>query len=221
MFPLPSRSWLPLLLGCALSGFAAASARAELSFDEKILQLRSSPSEHSAAGVFRFENTGSEPVTIRKVHTTCGCTTAKLAKMTYRPGERGELATVFKYGFARGPLRKLLSVETEDGTTIPLEIHVRVEAPVTATPTLVFWRTSEAAKPKTVTIEVQPGVPAEVGPAECDSDDFQVGLAKSETGYLLTVTPRDTTQRAKARIRLPTRPAGAEPGSLTIYARVQ
>ncbi len=209
-------AWCWMMLGLAVS------AQAGLRFEKKTLELASSPKERSVAGIFRFQNDGVAPVTIRQVNTTCGCTTAKLSQSTYQPGESGEIETVFKYGFARGPLRKLLSVELADGTEIPLEIHVRVEAPVLARPTLVYWRKGESGGTRNVAIEIGAGIDAVVGPVECDSDDFSVALRKNEaSGYTLAVTPRSTAERAKGRIRLTTRVAGGEPEMLTIYARVQ
>ncbi len=210
----------PLLL--LLAGFILLSARARagLRFEENIIELHSSPREMSVPGVFRFQNDGKELVTIRKVRTSCGCTTAKLDKMTYQPGEHGEIHTVFKYGFARGPLRKLLTVELADDTEIPLEIHVRVEAPVTASPTLVYWREGEAPETRTVAIRIQPGVKVELGQVECDSEFFKAAVGKREGQFVLEVTPGHTDRKAKARIRLPTKADGV-PGQLTVYARVQ
>lgn len=210
------------LIGAVITLGLTVSAQAGLQFEEKIIELASSPKERSVAGTFRFKNDGDAPVTIRKVHTTCGCTTAKLSQTTFQPGETGQIDTVFKYGFARGPLRKLLSVELADGTELPLEIRVTVEAPVQASPTLVYWRQGQSAESKEIAIEVGSGFDAAIGPVESDDENFTVTMKKNgEKNYTLAVTPRSTADRAKARIRLTTRVGDAQPELLTIYARVQ
>ena len=40
---------------------------------------------------FHFTNNGNQPLIIEQVKTTCGCTSAKLAKMKYAPGEHGQI----------------------------------------------------------------------------------------------------------------------------------
>lgn len=46
-------------------------------------------------GAFKFQNVGSETLTIRQVKPGCGCTTLTLDKKVYEPGEEGEIEVVF------------------------------------------------------------------------------------------------------------------------------
>ncbi len=50
----------------------------------------------------QVKNTGTEPLIVDSVSTTCGCTTASLDPMTIAPGESGTLHIEFDSG-AHGP----------------------------------------------------------------------------------------------------------------------
>lgn len=210
------------ILGAIMWLGAATAAPAALVFEEQILNLPATPGLHEVSGVYRFQNTGSENVKIRKVRTSCGCTTAKLDKLVYAPGEKGEIATTFRFGFAKGKLRKLLSVELEDATEIPLEIHTLVMIPISAKPTLVFWRRGSEAGTKRVAIGLQPDLPIQVASAVSDNPAFLTKLtAEGDGRYALEITPRSTTDNATGQITIKTDYPPENPTTVTIYARVR
>lgn len=210
------------LFGLVVWLAVAASAPAELVFEQRILELPATPGLHEVSGVFRFQNTGREDVTIRKVRTSCGCTSAKLEKMTYAPGEKGEIATTFRFGFAKGKLRKLLSVELADATEIPLEIHTLVLVPISAKPTLVFWRQGSEAGTKRVSIGLQPNLPMRVDSVVSDNPAFETKLTEEGDGrYALEVTPHSTSEKSSGQITIKTDYPPENPATVTIYARVR
>ncbi|MFO7826986.1 MAG: DUF1573 domain-containing protein [Bacteroidales bacterium] len=63
---------------------------------------------------FVFKNTGKSDLIIRKIRTTCGCTTAKPEKTVLKPGESSSFKAVFTPGSRKGVQRKSIYVITND-----------------------------------------------------------------------------------------------------------
>lgn len=63
---------------------------------------------------FVFKNTGNSDLKIRKIRTTCGCTTASPEKTVLKPGESSSFKAVFTPGSRRGVQRKSIYVITND-----------------------------------------------------------------------------------------------------------
>ena len=53
--------------------------------------------DKEAVGRFYFVNAGRSPVQIVEVRTSCGCTTAALAKDQFVPGAKGDLEAGFEF----------------------------------------------------------------------------------------------------------------------------
>ena len=66
--------------------------------------------------IFKFSNTGSAPLTILNVQTTCGCTRPEWTKGAVEPGKEGFIIITFNPKGRIGPLNKPITVQTnEDG----------------------------------------------------------------------------------------------------------
>ncbi len=66
---------------------------------------------------FVITNTGDQPLVISNVRTSCGCTTAALAKTTLNPGEAVNLAVTFDTAGYSGKVGKTIYVTSNDPTT--------------------------------------------------------------------------------------------------------
>ncbi len=78
--------------------------------------------------VFKFTNTGSEPLIINKVYSSCGCTIPKKPSSPIGPGQDDEIQV--KYDTNRvGPIRKTITVLSNaiNSPTISLKITGNVE----------------------------------------------------------------------------------------------
>ena len=66
--------------------------------------------------VFSIQNTGSEPLEISNVVTSCGCTQAILSSSVIPPGRRADLQTIFDPDFhdTTGPVKRVIWLETND-----------------------------------------------------------------------------------------------------------
>lgn len=78
--------------------------------------------------VFEFTNTGTAPLIISKVSSSCGCTIPKKPEAPILPGESGEIQV--KYDTNRvGPIRKAVTViSNADTPTKVLKIKGEVKA---------------------------------------------------------------------------------------------
>jgi len=94
-----------------------------------IIDLGTVPSDTIVTGVIKFTNVGKAPIKIKKVKTSCGCTVAKLTKLTYQPGEVGEISIKFNTRGFSGMARKSITIFLEKGT--PSSIRVILQTKVT------------------------------------------------------------------------------------------
>ncbi len=79
-------------LSCCLVLIVAGCGRAdELTFAEPTADAGTVYTGVPLAHRFHFQNRSAQALKITNLHTHCGCTTPKLAKLVYQPGERGYL----------------------------------------------------------------------------------------------------------------------------------
>lgn len=185
------------------------------------------PGDKQLTGVFHFTNSGETPVTIKDIQTSCGCTTAELAKRTYAPGESGEIAATYTVGNAKGRQRKIINVTTDDAPVEPVELTLQVTLPdeIVYLPRMLVWRIGDTLDEKTVVItsptsrkitrvEVQSITPdkeavARIEPSP-DGDSFR-----------LVIRPRLVTQASQVRIVCRATLADGATETLTVYSLVR
>jgi hypothetical protein len=80
---------------------------------------------------FFFSNEGDDPLIIRKVATSCGCTAALASEDKILPGKEGKIGVKFDTRGYGGPVAKLVYVESNDPKEPQkqLEITADVEVP--------------------------------------------------------------------------------------------
>jgi Protein of unknown function (DUF1573) len=78
--------------------------------------------------VFKFTNTGNEPLVITNVEVTCGCTTPKgWPRAPIMPGGQGEVTVAFNSAGKFGKQNKVVTVTSNSaGTTNQVMITVNV-----------------------------------------------------------------------------------------------
>jgi len=74
------------------------------------------PGPGNVSQVYYIKNTGTEPLEIRNVTTSCGCTRALLSSSVIPPGTRAELTAIFDpdYHDTAGPVKRVIWLETND-----------------------------------------------------------------------------------------------------------
>src|SRR5215210_1626456 len=105
---------------------SATVAQAQLRWDNTTQFVAASPSEGKAESRFTFTNSGSSPVKITGVKTTCGCTAAVAEQRVFSPGEKGEIAVSFKTINRHGLYEEPVIVKTDDANARETELKLRV-----------------------------------------------------------------------------------------------
>lgn len=105
---------LTIVLLAALPLLFAAPSHAALTWQSNAHTYAAKAADTRVSHAFTFTNDSDEPVTIDSVKTSCGCTTAKLAKRTYSPGETGTIQATFDFGPRTGKQVKTITVKTDE-----------------------------------------------------------------------------------------------------------
>lgn len=205
------------LLGCTATAFA------QIQWEKTGQEFHRAPEDKQLEATFAFRNSGTTPVTIKSVKSSCGCTTTKLAKTTYAPGEKGELTARFTFGQRKGGQRKLITVTTADGTRQELNLVVYIEPTLTVSPALVLWRVGQPADAQMVQLTAPPGTNVRVKSVTSSNPRVVATLATTKPGeaYALSVKPADTAQRETAELTVQTDYPPDAPRAFTIHARIK
>ncbi|AUS05802.1 DUF1573 domain-containing protein [Pseudotamlana carrageenivorans] len=100
----------------------SVQAQAKISFESDTIDYGTIEKGADGVRVFKFTNTGNEPLIISKVSSSCGCTIPKKPKDPILPGKTGEIEV--KYDTNRvNPIRKTITVISNAETpTVALKI---------------------------------------------------------------------------------------------------
>jgi hypothetical protein len=93
----------------------AKASAAKLTFDEKTHDFGDIKQGDKVDYTFKFKNTGTEPVVISNVQTTCGCTATNWTKEPIAPGKTGEVSATFNSAGKMGQQNKVISVYYNGG----------------------------------------------------------------------------------------------------------
>ncbi len=126
---------LVLLLCIGLIGLSATAqdTAAKIEFKTETVDYGEITKGSDGVRVFEFTNTGSAPLIISKVSSSCGCTIPKKPEEPVLPGKTGEIQV--KYDTNRvGPIRKAITViSNADTPTKVLKIKGEVKADASGT----------------------------------------------------------------------------------------
>ena len=201
---------LTLLIGSCLTSLAYG----DLKFEKTELELHPSAADATAVAHFKYENTGSKPIHIASVQTSCGCTVATLKSNDVAPGDKGEITATLNIGNRTGTQTKALTVNTDDPAhpqTI-LTLHAVIPTLLEVQPIFVFWKQDEEMKPKIITVKAPKDSP--VTKITVSSSDMEIS-AKVEKGdgpkeWKLNIVPKDNAKLHNATLTItPDFPPGA------------
>lgn len=99
---------------------------AKITFKTDVIDYGTIEKGADGVRVFEFTNTGTAPLIISRVTSTCGCTIPKKPERPILPGEKGEIEV--KYDTQRvNPIRKTITVlSNADTPTVALKIKGEV-----------------------------------------------------------------------------------------------
>lgn len=119
---------LMLFVGLLSLGIYAQEATAKIEFKSETIDYGEIAKGSDGVRVFEFTNTGSAPLVISDVKSSCGCTIPKKPEDPIMPGKTGQIQV--KYDTKRvGPIRKAITVTSNaDTPTKVLKIKGTVKA---------------------------------------------------------------------------------------------
>lgn len=119
---------LMLFVGLLSLGIYAQDATAKIEFKSETIDYGEIEKGSDGVRVFEFTNTGSAPLVISNVKSSCGCTIPKKPEDPILPGKTGQIQV--KYDTKRvGPIRKAITVTSNaDTPTKVLKIKGTVKA---------------------------------------------------------------------------------------------
>lgn len=91
-------------------------SKAEISFREKQFEFGDITQGEKVSKKFIFRNTGSEPLMILNVQTTCGCTASEWPKSPLAPGDSSSIQVTFNSAKKQGRINKIITVYSNSQT---------------------------------------------------------------------------------------------------------
>jgi hypothetical protein len=216
---LPTKAFLGALFLAISTG-----AQAQLSWEKTELELNPPPGADSAVATFKYQNKGAKPIHINAVRTSCGCTTAALAKNDVAPGEKGEIVATLKTGDRVGLQQKTVTVETDDAKEpqTVLTLKANVVQLLELQPAFVSWTANEDPKPKTIVAKAGKGVTIKSLDVASSTPEFttkvEPGSAAGE--FKIIVSPKDTGHQATANLSIKPDAAAGPAKTFNASARV-
>lgn len=112
-----------------------ATSMADLKFEEETFDFGKIKWNVPVTHIFKFTNTGSEPLIISNVKAGCGCTTPDWTKQPIPPGKTGYVSATFNAA-ASGQFGKAVTVtsNTSSGNTNVLTIKGTVDMNISSVP---------------------------------------------------------------------------------------
>ena len=126
---------------------AAKTAGAQIKFSEEKYDFGSIKQGDVVDHVFKFKNTGTQPLVISNVQASCGCTIPDWTKEPVAPGKMGMISAKFNSAGKQGMQTKVLTIESNAGAaTVSLVGEVKDPSAASATADV---NTTESGKQKT------------------------------------------------------------------------
>lgn len=91
--------------------------KAEFKFDKETFDFGKIPQGEPVKHDFKFTNSGSEPLIISEVKSSCGCTVPTYPKTPIQPGAEGVISVTFNAA-AVNPFTKTITIRSNTKTPV-------------------------------------------------------------------------------------------------------
>jgi len=108
-----------LILAIAFVGLSSmiVQDKAEFKFEQETHDFGKIPQGTPVSYEFNFTNTGTEPLIISKVESTCGCTVPEYTTTPVKSGEQGKIKVTFDAA-ASSPFSKMVTIRSNAKTPV-------------------------------------------------------------------------------------------------------
>lgn len=194
---------------------SAAPSKANIHFDAREFDFGTVEQGNSVDHVFVVKNTGTDPLLIDRVQTSCGCTAAVTSAKTILPNETGTIKTTFNSARFNGEINKTITVYSNDSDepAVRLTIKGKVLTDVVVVPQReLFFGLVEYKKPVSKSFLLTQGgdKPLEVKKVECDlafaKTEILAGAAGDKKTYqvIVTITEKAPVGRFEGMVKIHT-----------------
>ncbi|WKK81153.1 DUF1573 domain-containing protein [Marivirga arenosa] len=115
------------ILSAAIAQSTESANGPEITFEEKSHDFGDISQGDVVEHVFKFENTGKQPLIISNVKTTCGCTVPSYPRgEAIAPGETGEITVKFNSRGKMGRQNKIVRIVSNIGEERSVRITTNV-----------------------------------------------------------------------------------------------
>jgi len=208
-----------------LLGLLAGSAHAQLVWDKTNVEVCAVPGDGKVEAAFPFRNTGSYPVKISRLESSCDCTTTRLKQSTIAPGETGEVVAVFEFGRRLGRHAKTIDVHTVPRTTPPVELTLvaDIAQKIELDRSLLLWTRNAPATPQDIRVKVVQQEPLRGLRAISSDPRLAATVQEISPGreYVVRVAPSDTASPLRAELKLLAEGAAGQFSQSLVRVRVK
>jgi hypothetical protein len=206
--------------------FALSANASSLTWEKTVVEIQAPPLAENVDAVFRFTNTGKSRVSIVNAAASCGCTVPQIGKVTYEPGEKGEVHALFTPDDRVGLRQEEVMVLTDEPGQAPQALVLRVNIPklYEVAPYFVMWHGGDAPAQKKIKIHfLDPKLLTPIAITALDPR-IAVSLEKnlsSRGDYTVLVRPTSTASPLDTRIVVDLSGPNGAKRSLNLYAVIR
>lgn len=215
--------WRICLLAVLYWLTSGSASRGELTFESTEIRVDAKPMDTALDGRFSFKNTGTKTITIQSIKSDCSCTTPKLDKPTYAPGEAGEIAVHFDIGGRQGLQKKTILLTTDQSDKLQvLTMVTDLPQVITLPKTGLLWDSNESAEAKTLVVQTSEQPPVQEVIARSQNRFLKLEVERtSATEFQLKVTPLANQRNISASVQVEAVLADNRRKSATVFVRVR
>ena len=192
---------------CVLCLFGGPQCFADIVWTSTQQTFHLTTTDKSVTAHYDFVNQGNRAVSITTVKASCSCTTAKLARKTYEPNEKGVLSVTYSVGDQMGLQAKSVAVGTDDvhQPTYILFLYIDIPEPIKFSTRYVVWSVNDKPEPQIINVSA-PLEPVKILSVTSDSKNICATLRSQRVGreYVIIVTPVDTKEEARGTLTIET-----------------
>ena len=177
-------------------------------FYEKSIDFREVNRGSQLTHTFKFKNSGTGPLAIQGVHTSCGCTTVTPYKdKVFNPGEEGSIEVTFDTSDFKGEVKKTVTIMTNNPLSYPtvLTLKASIKEEFTALPPVIDFGKIKATDKIKKEIIVQSNLPSlelEISEVEYDTEDLSINHFKRGNQWIVEVTVNPSSPKGRFNHRV-------------------
>lgn len=156
---------------------------------------------------FRFKNERPEPVTIRELKASCGCTAPTVETQLIPAGGKGVIKVTYTPGDRVGGQTAQVTVITDEVGAEPatLQLRINIRPAISLTPRLVLWKKADGLVGRTIEIKRLSKAAVSIVAPKPTSDNVNVEIKPGATAdtWLLTLTPKSVETPSTTKVEIP------------------